>query len=158
MNQADEDVAKYYIEEETNEIEKVNFIIKNGYLIQKAAVNIQIYKIKLIKNLPQKVSQKELIEYTIKSILEYIEIWDEILQIEFSNSIYRIFYVDSISEIYYASFYMNSSNQHLNYKNIKESDQKEIMKIYYGMKDIINALLKFLMKIISTDDKNVKNN
>jgi len=31
-------VAKYYIGEETDEKEKVNFIIKSGYSIQKSAV------------------------------------------------------------------------------------------------------------------------
>ena len=36
--QVEEDVAKYYIGEETDEKEKVNFIIKNGYTIQKSAV------------------------------------------------------------------------------------------------------------------------
>ena len=87
--------------------------------------------------------------YIIKSLLEYIEIWDESLQIEFSNSIYKIFYFDSINGVYNHDFYFNSSNQHLAFINIKESDQKEILRIYYGMKDIVNPVLKFLMKIIS---------
>jgi hypothetical protein len=97
-------------------------------------------------------------EYTIKSLLEYIEIWDEILQIEFSNSIYKIFFYDKIHEIYSHDFYFKISNENLLFKNIKETYQKEILKIYYGMKDIVNPILKFLMKIISLDDKNVKKN
>jgi len=95
-------------------------------------------------------------EYIIKSLLEYIEIWDESLQIEFSNSIYKIFYFDSINEVYNHDFYFNKSNQNLAFINIKEIEQKEILRIYYGMKDIVNPVLKFLMKIISTDEKNVK--
>jgi len=95
-------------------------------------------------------------EYSIKSLLEYIEIWDEILQIEFSNSIYKIFYYDQIGEIYFHDFYFKNSNEKLLFINIKEPHQKEILKIYYGMKDIVNPIIKFLMKIISLDDKNVK--
>ena len=72
----------------------------------------------------------------IKSILEYIEIWDESLQIEFANSLYKIFYCDPISEIYNHDFYFNKSNQHLNFINIKDSDQREILRIYYTMNDI----------------------
>jgi hypothetical protein len=95
-------------------------------------------------------------EYTIKSLLEYIEIWDEILQIEFSNSIYKIFYYDQIGEIYSHDFYFKSSNENLLFTNIKDIYQKEILKIHFGMKDIVNPIIKFLMKIISLDDKNVK--
>lgn len=87
--------------------------------------------------------------------MQYIEIWDESLQIEFSNSIYKIFYFQSIGEIYNHDFYFNKSNQHLAFINIKENEQKEILRIYYGMQDIINPILKFLMKVICTDDKNV---
>jgi len=87
--------------------------------------------------------------------LEYIEIWDECLQIEFSNSIYKIFYLDSINRIYEHDFYLNISKENLAFVNIKESDQKEILRIYFIMKDIVNPVLKFLMKIISTDEKNV---
>jgi len=87
--------------------------------------------------------------------MEYIEIWDESLQIEFSNSIYKIFYFDSINEIYNHDFYFNNSNQHLSFIHLKECEQKEILRIYFVMKDITNPLLKFLMKIISTDEKNV---
>ena len=94
-------------------------------------------------------------EFIIKSLLEYIEIWDEILQIEFSNSIYRIFYFEQISDIYFHDFYFKNSNENLLFKNIKEADQKEILRIYYEMKDIINPIIKFFMKIICLDDKNV---
>lgn len=94
-------------------------------------------------------------EFIIKSLLQYIEIWDESLQIEFSNSIYKIFYFDSISDIYNHDFYFNNSNQHLVFINIRESDQKEILRIYYVMRDIVNSVLKYLMKVICTDDKNV---
>jgi hypothetical protein len=95
-------------------------------------------------------------EYIIISLLQYIEIWDESLQIEFSNSIYKIFYFESISEIYNHEFYFNNSNQHLAFISIKENEQKEILRIYYGMRDIVNPLLKFLMKVIFNDDRNVR--
>lgn len=96
-------------------------------------------------------------EYIIKSLLEYIEIWDEQLQIEFSNSIYKIFYYEQVGDIYLHDFYFRKSNENLLFRNIKETDQKEILRIYYGMKDIVNPILKFLMKIISLEDKNVIN-
>lgn len=94
-------------------------------------------------------------EFIIKSLLAYIEIWDESLQIEFSNSIYKIFYYDPIGDIFFHDFYFKNSNENLLFINIKETDQKEILRIYYGMKDIVNPIIKFLMKIISLDDKNV---
>lgn len=78
------------------------------------------------------------------------------MQIEFSNSIYKIFYYDQIGDIYFHDFYFKNSNEKLLFINIKESDQKEILRIYYAMKDIVNPIIKFLMKIISLDDKNVK--
>lgn len=97
-------------------------------------------------------------EFIIKSLLQYIEIWDESLQIEFSNSIYKIFYYQTITEIYNNDFYFHKSNQDLAFINIKETDQKEILRIYYVMRDIVNPVLKFLMKVICNDDKNVKRN
>ncbi len=92
-------------------------------------------------------------EFLIKSLLQYIEIWDESLQIEFSNSIYKIFYFESISEIYNYDFYFNNSNQHLSFINLRENEQKEILRIYYGMRDIVNPVIKFLLKVICTDDQ-----
>lgn len=70
--------------------------------------------------------------------MEYIEIWDESLQIEFANSFYKCF-----------NFEKDNYNS--------EEFQDKLMKVYFMMLDIINPLLKFFMKIISTDDHNVYN-
>jgi len=102
------------------------------------------------------LNNKDLTEFIIQSLLEYIEIWDEALQMDFSNSIYKIFFVSSISEIYNDDFHFNSTNENLLFVNIKELDQKSILTIYYNTQNIINPLLKFLMKIISsTDERNL---
>lgn len=106
--------------------------------------------------MPQNLQNKELTEFIIQSLLEYIEIWDEALQIDFSNSIYKMFFINSIAEIYNDDFYFNNTNEHLLFINIKESEQKNILTIYYNTQNVINPLLKFLMKIIcSTDDRNI---
>jgi len=108
--------------------------------------------------MPQNLYNKDLTECIIQSLLEYIEIWDEALQIDFSNSIFKMFFVNSISEIYNEDFYFNNTNEHLLFINIKEADQKNILTIYYNTQHIINPLLKFFMKIIcSTDDRNIVN-
>lgn len=85
-------------------------------------------------------------------MIEYIEIWDESLQIDFSLSIYKIFFIESISEFYNYDFYFNNSNEHLIFMNISEKDQKNILTIYYNMTDIINPIIKFIMKMISSGD------
>jgi hypothetical protein len=36
--------------------------------------------------------------------------------------------------------------------NIKEKDQKIILNIYYNSTDIINPIIKFIMKMISNGD------
>lgn len=93
-----------------------------------------------------------MIEIVIKSLLEYIEIWDESLQIDFSCSIYKIFFIKYISEFYNYDFYFNNNNEHLTFMNIKEKVQKDILTIYYNTTDIINPIIKFIMKMISNGD------
>ena len=85
-------------------------------------------------------------------MLEYIEIWDESLQLDFSSSIYKIFFIECISEIYNYNFYFNNSNEHLIFINIKEIDQKNILKIYYNTTEIINPIIQFVMKMICNGD------
>ena len=63
-----------------------------------------------------------LIVSTVKYIQEYVEIWDEKLQIDFANAISQVFQDET------------------HHDNLKE---------------LYNLILKFCMKIISTDDKNV---
>jgi len=36
--------------------------------------------------------------------------------------------------------------------NIKEKDQKNILNIYYNTTEIINPIIKFIMKMISSGD------
>ena len=39
----EEEIAKYFINEDFLEIEKISFIIKRGLLIQKSSVNLQLF-------------------------------------------------------------------------------------------------------------------
>jgi hypothetical protein len=69
-----------------------------------------------------------------------------------------MFFLDCISEIYNYNFYFNNNNEHLIFMNIKEKDQKIILNIYYNTTDIINPIIKFIMKMISNgDNKNLVN-
>ena len=109
----------------------------------------------MIKNFPKNLIDKDITEFILKSILEYLEIWDETLQIDFSNSIQKIFFLEKIPEIFEHDFFYSNSNKNLAFSEINEDLQKDIIMIYSNMKDIINSILKFLMKIISTDEKKV---
>jgi len=74
----------------------------------------------------------DLIEYTFQSIMDYIEIWDDNLQTALANSIYII--------------YTNTRN---------ENEVNAFYRIYSNMEKIVNSLLKFCMKIVSTEVNDV---
>ncbi len=77
----------------------------------------------MISRLPLVVQDKELLVFTFGMIFDYIEIWDDVLQICLAKSIEEIF-------------------------------RKEA-KGMQNLKEIINLLLRFCMKMISTEVNNV---
>lgn len=77
------------------------------------------------------MNDKEVIEFIFQSIMEYIEIWDDCLQLALAEAIYSIY---------------NASN----------IDEKVTFLLFFNMSGIIHSLLKFCMKIISTEVSHVK--
>ena len=78
----------------------------------------------MINKIPYIVTDKELVEYTFAMILEYIEIWDDSLQIGLAYSIVNLFTL--------------------------------FEEVGANMASSINPLIKFCMKMISTEVSNVK--
>jgi hypothetical protein len=78
----------------------------------------------MINKIPYIVTDKELVEYTFAMILEYIEIWDDSLQIGLAYSIVNLFTL--------------------------------FEEVGANMANTINPLIKFCMKMISTEVSNVK--
>jgi hypothetical protein len=78
----------------------------------------------MINNLHSLVENKDLLAFTFGMIFDYIEIWDDFLQISLAVSISDIFC-------------------------------KEVNGIK-NMKEVTNPLLRFCMKMISTELENVK--
>jgi hypothetical protein len=76
-------------------------------------------------NIPNYIKSVRTAEFLFKNLIEYIEIWEENLQIEFAKSLEKLF---------------KTSQADLLLENFKK---------------IFNPLIKFCMKIISTDDKAV---
>ena len=107
----------------------------------------------MISKLPTIVKSKELTEFTFGLILEYIEIWDDCFQVCLANSIVKLYDVEMLN--------INNGK-----KTAKEKSEKEMYQIdkekdeYYStvqdsMTNLINPLIKFCMKIISTEVTNV---
>jgi hypothetical protein len=119
---------KFLIPENISDKEKIVWILKKGIPVQKMAV---------INKIPYMLNQKEILHYTIQSILEYIEIWDESFQISFAKALAQIY-----------SKFLNTGI---------EEDEEKLPLIYYSMNDILNQLIKFCMKIISTEDTVIMN-
>ena len=67
----------------------------------------------------------EISEYIFTNIIEYIEIWDENLQVIFAQTLEKI--------------YSNSNK----------------VEIFSNLERVHNLIIKFCMKIISTDDNKV---
>jgi hypothetical protein len=86
----------------------------------------------MINKIPFMKKDADLIEYTFQSIMDYIEIWDDNLQTALANSIYII--------------YTNTRN---------ENEVNAFYRIYSNMEKIVNSLLKFCMKIVSTEVNDV---
>ena len=82
----------------------------------------------MIKNLSKYITSKESVEYIITNIIEYIEIWEENLQIDFTDSIFDLF---SKSQVIGTDL------------------------IYQSFSKLFNKLIKFFMKMILINDKNV---
>ena len=81
----------------------------------------------MINKIPYLVNNKELLDVTFSLILEYIEIWDDNLQIGLANAIFNLFTIN------------------LNYE----------VELANNMVDSINLVIKFSMKMISTELSNV---
>jgi len=81
----------------------------------------------MINRIPYLVNNKELLDVTFSLILEYIEIWDDNLQIGLANAIFNLFTLN------------------LNYE----------VELANNMVDSINLVIKFSMKMISTELSNV---
>jgi len=81
----------------------------------------------MINRIPYLVNNKELLDVTFSLILEYIEIWDDNLQIGLANAIFNLFTIN------------------LNYE----------VELANNMVDSINLVIKFSMKMISTELSNV---
>ena len=80
-----------------------------------------------MQNFSKFLNKRESIEYIIINVIEYIEIWEESLQKDFITSIFNIF------------------------KNPKG----QIDTIYESFTNIFNKIIKYFIKMISTNDKNV---
>ena len=70
---------------------------------------------------------KESVEYIITTVIEYIEIWEESLQKDFITSIFNIF-------------------------NKSDGNEESIYKCFGNL---FNKIIKYFIKMISTNDKNV---
>lgn len=81
----------------------------------------------MINRIPYLVNNKELLDITFSLILEYIEIWDDNLQIGLANAIFNLFTINLNNEVELAN----------------------------NMVDSINLVIKFSMKMISTELSNV---
>lgn len=81
----------------------------------------------MINKIPYLVNNKELLDVTFSLILEYIEIWDDNLQIGLANAIFNLFTINLNCEVELAN----------------------------NMVDSINLVIKFSMKMISTELSNV---
>ena len=79
----------------------------------------------MIDNIFKYLNNKEEIEYLFSSLIDIMEIWENFLQIAFAESITKIF------------------------KNTEKSI------IYLSLIDIFNPLIKYLIKIISSNDEAV---
>ena len=107
----------------------------------------------MISKLPTVVKNKDLTEFTFGLILEYIEIWDDCFQVSLANTIVKLYDLE-----------MRNNNN--GKKEAKEKSEKKMCLIdeekdeYYStvqdsMTNLINPLIKFCMKIISTEVTNV---
>ncbi len=83
----------------------------------------------MINKIPYLVNNKELLDFTFSLILEYIEIWDDSLQIGLANAIYNLFTKNLNCEV----------------------------ELGNNMADSVNLVIKFCMKMISTELSNVNN-
>jgi len=81
----------------------------------------------MINKIPFYKNDPDLIEFTFILIMEYIEIWDDCLQYALASSIYIIYSVKT-----------------------------DRLKTFTNMNIIVNPLIKFCMKIISTEVNSVK--
>jgi hypothetical protein len=82
----------------------------------------------MINKIPYLLNDKDLLDFTFSLILEYIEIWDDNLQIGLANAIFNLYTIN------------------LNYGR----------ELGNNMADSINLVIKFCMKMISTELSNVK--
>lgn len=105
------------------------------------------------------VENKDLFLYEIDLILEYIEIWDENLQIHFAKAIFNCFKFISYrkNDNNFGSYIIEDNyNKDDIQQNIFSSNIKRCEILYQHIYAIINKLIKFLMKMISLDDLKVK--
>ena len=100
----------------------------------------------MINSIKDMIKTKQLIEHAITLILEYIEIWEDSLQIAFAAAIENTFNPDSILDKF----------EVLEENNLLYEDEIKMSLIYSNTVNIANLILKFCMKIISTEVSNVR--